>query len=104
MLVQVVKNKFSFVLIKIMTGRKKDPIWVYFDNCAKESGKLCERVLCKKCKAPVQKLVARMKAHISVCRKDIVDDPDVEIIDELHQVPSTSSTVAISNANPCKTK
>lgn len=51
-------------------GRKKDPIWIYFEEMGAELGKTCQRVRCKTCKKPVQKLVARMKTHYDVFQKD----------------------------------
>lgn len=81
------------------TGRKKDPVWVHFDKLAKEPGKVCEKVQCKKCKRPVQQLVARMKAHVEVCEKspnpnniEPDSDPDVEYV-ETDDGPSTSTAI-----------
>lgn len=88
------------------TGRKKDPIWVYFDKLAKDPGKVCEKVQCKKCKLPVQQLVARMKAHIGVCDQSLSiepdSDPDAEYV-ETQPVPSTSIAIR-AKANTSVTK
>lgn len=55
-------------------GRKKDPIWFYF-NEKFEVGKKGNRAICKKCGKEMQGLVARLKNHISTCVNKDVDDP-----------------------------
>lgn len=52
-----------------MTGRRKDPIWQYFEEI-----KLCDakvnRAKCKTCNTMLVGLVARMKLHHKKCVND----------------------------------
>lgn len=69
------------------SGRKKDPIWYYF-NEKFEVGKKGRRAICKTCGKEMQGLVARLKSHYSICAiitKDL-DDPEQPSEGKCHHV------------------
>ncbi|XP_042908365.1 uncharacterized protein [Parasteatoda tepidariorum] len=47
-------------------GRKKDPIWVYYNEKI-ELGKKGSKAICNLCQKEMQGLVSRMKMHHEVC-------------------------------------
>ncbi|KAI6658694.1 hypothetical protein LOD99_10989, partial [Oopsacas minuta] len=63
--------------IIIMTGRKSDCVWKYFDT-KKEVGKAGCRATCLKCGKEVQGLVARLKQQHNVCA-EFIDSTDDEL-------------------------
>ncbi|XP_067412762.1 heterogeneous nuclear ribonucleoprotein U-like protein 1 isoform X2 [Emydura macquarii macquarii] len=61
------------------SGRKRDPIWEYFEEIP-SLGKKGKRVKCKQCKKEMQGLVARMKHHHENCllgENDVNEDVDM---------------------------
>lgn len=49
-----------------MSGRKKDAVWIYFDEKKSASGKF-NKAVCKRCNKELMGLVARMKQHLETC-------------------------------------
>ncbi|CAK9299166.1 unnamed protein product [Gordionus sp. m RMFG-2023] len=49
------------------SGRKKDPIWRYYDEIKHIRDKTGTRAICKKCKHEMQGLVERLKNHKQKC-------------------------------------
>lgn len=49
-----------------MSGRKRDPVWINFNESSTASGKGL-KAQCKKCGKAMMGLVSRMRAHTSVC-------------------------------------
>lgn len=47
-------------------GRRKDLIWLYFDEVKNDKRKGC-RAKCKKCKQEMEGQVLRMKKHVGTC-------------------------------------
>ena len=83
-------NPAACECIIIMSGRKSDHVWIYFDT-KKEVGKAGCRATCKKCGKEMQGLVARLKQHYHECTIfiDSTDDasadlcilnPDIQVI------------------------
>ena len=54
-------------------GRKRDPIWNYFEELPKVLGKTGVRAKCIYCHNESQGLVARLKKHYDKCPKKAVD-------------------------------
>lgn len=48
-------------------GRKRDPMWTFFDEIKPSEEKKSVRAKCKKCKIEMVGLVARMKIHLEKC-------------------------------------
>lgn len=54
------------------SGRKRDPIWNYFEELPKVLGKTGVRAKCIYCHTEYQGLVARLKKHYDKCpKKDV---------------------------------
>ncbi|XP_073522458.1 uncharacterized protein [Phyllobates terribilis] len=48
-------------------GRKRDPVWEYFNEAPSPIGKAGMRAKCKRCNKEMQSLVARMRQHHEKC-------------------------------------
>ncbi|KAM7152724.1 uncharacterized protein RBU57_012746 [Macrochelys suwanniensis] len=48
-------------------GRKRDPVWDYFNEVPLPVGKTGMHAKCKQCNKEMQRLVARMKQHHAKC-------------------------------------
>lgn len=48
-------------------GRKRDPVWEYFNEAPSPIGKAGMRAKCKRCNKEMQGLVARMRQHHEKC-------------------------------------
>lgn len=60
------------------SGRKKDPIWIYFKELPVVPGKSGLRATCKKCNKELQGIVSRLKAHHKKCSEKKVSSSDDE--------------------------
>lgn len=49
-----------------MSGRKRDPIWKYFEECNKQNP-TNKKAMCKACGKTLQAMVSRMQKHKSNC-------------------------------------
>lgn len=58
-----------------MTGRKRDIVWLSFDEIKKESRKGV-RAKCKKCGYELEGQVIRMKNHLSKCAQPGAEDSE----------------------------
>lgn len=79
-----------------MSGRKRDNIWIFYNEKKSDSSKFL-RAICKKCGSEMQGLVARMKKHIEKCGETgetIQNKDEIEILnqDAQNQQPSTSTS------------
>ena len=54
-----------------MSGRKKDAVWVYFNEKKSDCGKF-NKAVCKHCNKELMGLVARMKKHLETCVTEMV--------------------------------
>lgn len=79
---------------EIMAGRKKDAVWVYFDELPKDTGVKTLKAKCKSCKKVIVGLVARMKKQKANCGIDDLSDKD----DDECVVVSTESIARNCNA------
>ncbi|CAG9825826.1 unnamed protein product [Phaedon cochleariae] len=52
-----------------MSGRKRDPIWKYFDECNQQNP-TNKKAVCKACGNKLQAMVSRMQKHKSKCKID----------------------------------
>lgn len=82
------------------SGRKKDPIWIYYKELPVVPGKKGTRAECKACKKELQGLVARLTNHHDKCPGKQInsgeeDEDDLEIVED--EGSSGSSTVAVRN-------
>lgn len=55
------------------SGRKKDPIWINFEELPVRPGVSGSRAVCKKCRKEIQGIVARLKKHLSDCYSESDD-------------------------------
>jgi len=62
------------------TGRKRDSIWLYFEDIVKATERTGKRARCKACKLEMEGQVARLKQHVEKCCSTEKDD-DVLLID-----------------------
>lgn len=53
-----------------MSGRKKDAVWVYYNEKKSASGKF-NKAVCKRCNKELMGLVARMKKHLETCATEM---------------------------------
>ncbi|XP_073529434.1 uncharacterized protein [Phyllobates terribilis] len=54
----------------MVAGRKRDPVWEYFNEAPSPIGKAGMRAKCKRCNKEMQGLVARMRQHHEKCGDD----------------------------------
>lgn len=62
-----------------MSGRKRDPIWIYFEQCNKQIP-TNKKAVCKACGKTLQAMVSRMQKHKSSC-KNIPEETNTIIQD-----------------------
>lgn len=83
-------------------GRKRDPIWNFYNEIPHAPGKTGSRARCKDCGTEMQGLVARMKDHRQKCEGPVVDSGDQTVerqpMDETVQQPEQSVPVPSTSA------
>ena len=55
-----------------MSGRKRDLVWLYYDELKNEGGRKGHRAKCKKCGHELEGQVSRLKKHIEKCKSGTV--------------------------------
>ncbi|KAG7172414.1 putative BED zinc finger-containing protein 3, partial [Homarus americanus] len=75
------------------SGRKKDPLWYYFDRIPKGKG---FRAKCKKCNQEIQGIVSRMKKHMEICQKQTstLSEGDTDEAPDKPQPTTSSETLS----------
>lgn len=64
-----------------MAGRKKDAVWVNFEEKKSASGKF-NKAVCKCCKKELMGIVARMKKHLETCVREIDRNRNIDAGDD----------------------
>jgi uncharacterized protein YuzB (UPF0349 family) len=85
-------------------GRKKDPVWVYFDEEKTSTDKGVRiKAKCKSCGKQLQGLVARLKDHKGKCISGHIEDSDSEAPEpEMKQQPSSSQSLPVAPTKSLK--
>ncbi|KAG5865404.1 hypothetical protein JTB14_010849 [Gonioctena quinquepunctata] len=75
-----------------MSGRKRDPIWKYFEECNQQNP-TNKKAVCKSCGKTLQAMVSRMQKHKSSCKNDpeetntIIQDISGTEVEEEEEMP-----------------
>lgn len=59
-----------------MTGRKRDLVWLYFDELPNKGDRKGHRAKCKKCEKILEGQVSRLKKHLEKCKGGTNTDSD----------------------------
>ncbi|KAG7174794.1 putative BED zinc finger-containing protein 4, partial [Homarus americanus] len=79
------------------SGRKKDPLWYYFDRIPK--GKSF-RAKCKNCNQEIQGIVSRMKKHMEICQKQTSTLSEGDTDEAPDEPQPTTSSETLSSPHP----
>ncbi|KAG7176839.1 putative BED zinc finger-containing protein 1 [Homarus americanus] len=79
------------------SGRKKDPLWYYFDRIPKGKG---FRTKCKKCNQEIQGIVSRMKKHMEICQKQTSTLSEGATDEAPDEPQPTTSSETLSSPHP----
>lgn len=91
-----------------MSGRKKDPIWIYYKELPVVPGKKGTRAQCIACNKEIQGIVSRLDKHHANCPgkqlNSAEDDEDVQVVEDDEASSSTANVRAPDQAKNNKQK